>query len=156
NPGPRRANGVVIEDTALPSYMSNASAILVPSNPATSYTINSTNPLKVTVPSLAIGESVTVTMTASASPVCSSAESQNTATAYASNASEVSDTALVQIGQGSAEVCDGKDNDCDGSIDEGADLCSDGNACNGTETCTGGACHAGTPLNCNDGNACTT
>src|SRR5439155_1704607 len=34
--------------------------------------------------------------------------------------------------------------------------CSDGDACNGTETCQGGTCTAGTALNCNDNNACTT
>jgi hypothetical protein len=28
--------------------------------------------------------------------------------------------------------------------------------CNGAETCQAGSCTAGTPLNCNDGNACTT
>src|SRR5206468_3521916 len=34
--------------------------------------------------------------------------------------------------------------------------CSDGDACNGKETCEQGRCAAGTPLVCNDGNACTT
>ncbi len=34
--------------------------------------------------------------------------------------------------------------------------CSDGDACNGAETCLNGACKSGTPVNCNDGNACTT
>src|SRR5204863_289082 len=34
--------------------------------------------------------------------------------------------------------------------------CSDGNACNGAETCQAGGCTAGTPLNCDDDNACTT
>jgi hypothetical protein len=34
--------------------------------------------------------------------------------------------------------------------------CGDGDACNGAETCQGGTCTGGTPLNCNDGNACTT
>ena len=34
--------------------------------------------------------------------------------------------------------------------------CSDANACNGLETCQAGACTAGTPLVCNDGNVCTT
>jgi hypothetical protein len=34
--------------------------------------------------------------------------------------------------------------------------CNDTNACNGTETCQSGTCRAGTPLACNDGNACTT
>jgi hypothetical protein len=33
--------------------------------------------------------------------------------------------------------------------------CNDNNVCNGTETCDDGECVAGTPLNCNDGNACT-
>jgi hypothetical protein len=35
--------------------------------------------------------------------------------------------------------------------------CSDGDACNGVETCDpgNGACVAGTPLDCNDGNPCT-
>src|SRR5262249_37038376 len=34
--------------------------------------------------------------------------------------------------------------------------CSDGLACNGAETCQNGTCTAGTPVNCNDGNPCTT
>ncbi|MGH7894523.1 MAG: PKD domain-containing protein, partial [Candidatus Binatia bacterium] len=34
--------------------------------------------------------------------------------------------------------------------------CGDGNTCNGAETCQAGACASGTPLNCNDQNACTT
>jgi hypothetical protein len=34
--------------------------------------------------------------------------------------------------------------------------CSDGNLCNGNETCNAiGACTAGTPLSCNDGQSCT-
>jgi subtilisin family serine protease len=33
--------------------------------------------------------------------------------------------------------------------------CPDGNFCNGTETCQGGTCTPGTPLVCDDGNACT-
>ena len=34
--------------------------------------------------------------------------------------------------------------------------CSDGNACNGVETCVGGACLSGSPVDCEDGNPCTT
>ena len=34
--------------------------------------------------------------------------------------------------------------------------CNDATVCNGTETCQGGICTAGTPLNCDDGNVCTT
>jgi nitrous oxidase accessory protein NosD len=33
--------------------------------------------------------------------------------------------------------------------------CLDGNVCNGVEACQGGVCQPNTPLNCNDGNACT-
>jgi hypothetical protein len=33
--------------------------------------------------------------------------------------------------------------------------CGDGNVCNGAETCQSGACRAGTPLTCTDGNRCT-
>jgi len=78
------------------------------------------------------------------------------------------------------EVCDGKDNDCDGEVDEG--LCDDGNlcttdACNLTgecqflnntvpcddgdicsvgDACGEGTCQSGSPLNCDDGEGCTT
>ena len=34
--------------------------------------------------------------------------------------------------------------------------CNDGNPCNGVETCRSGVCAAGTPLNCDDANPCTT
>ena len=43
----------------------------------------------------------------------------------------------------SVEVCDGKDNDCDGLTDEDAD-CDDGDACTVGEACEEGACKAGT------------
>jgi hypothetical protein len=36
-----------------------------------------------------------------------------------------------------------------------AQPCDDGNACNGVEICSGGACAAGTPLTCDDGDLCT-
>jgi hypothetical protein len=41
------------------------------------------------------------------------------------------------------------------ACNEAAD-CDDGDACNGAEDCTDGACLAGTPLDCDDSNACTT
>ena len=34
--------------------------------------------------------------------------------------------------------------------------CPDGNVCNGNETCVNGSCTSGSPLNCDDGNGCTT
>lgn len=33
--------------------------------------------------------------------------------------------------------------------------CDDGDVCNGSETCVSGNCQSGTPLDCNDGDACT-
>ena len=61
------------------------------------------------------------------------------------------------VNPAATEVCDGEDNDCDASIDEGGDaLCADGLFCNGDETCGGAmGCQAGTAVDCDDGNACT-
>lgn len=47
------------------------------------------------------------------------------------------------------ETCDGKDNDCDGEIDEDPQvLCDDGLLCNGTETCSNGTCETSDPPDC--------
>ncbi|MCO4761826.1 MAG: hypothetical protein KC502_09995 [Myxococcales bacterium] len=79
-----------------------------------------------------------------------------------------------------AEKCDGADNDCDGQTDE--DTCSDnnpctddscdiqlgcanannnrgcdadGSVCTADDKCDGGACKAGKPVTCDDGDICT-
>lgn len=53
------------------------------------------------------------------------------------------------------EVCDGADNDCSGTIDDGAaaSSCDDDNQCS-IDSCDLGAC-AHTALSCDDGNGCT-
>lgn len=55
-----------------------------------------------------------------------------------------------------AEACDGSSSACpaDLSAPDGTD-CSDGVGCNGVEACLAGVCSAGTPLECDDGDACT-
>jgi hypothetical protein len=48
-----------------------------------------------------------------------------------------------------AEACNGRDDDCDGVVDDGASAaCNDGNACTIGDSCQAGACRPGTPRNC--------
>lgn len=56
------------------------------------------------------------------------------------------------------EVCDGKDNDCDGEVDEWA-ACNDNNPCTSDQCGSNGKCqHQAVPAGtaCEDGNPCTT
>jgi len=55
-------------------------------------------------------------------------------------------------GEPMPEVCDGKDNNCDGATDDGP-LCDDGVSCT-TDSCTDGAC-AFSDIGCSDGDLCT-
>ncbi|HEX7836476.1 MAG TPA: hypothetical protein VF469_03385, partial [Kofleriaceae bacterium] len=56
-----------------------------------------------------------------------------------------------------AERCDGAGQCQPGANASAGTSCADGNVCNGDETCNGfGSCVAGTPLDVNDRNACTT
>ena len=80
---------------------------------------------------------------------------------------------------GVPEVCDFKDNDCDGQTDElicddgepctddfcdpvegchhvpNSAACDDGSVCTANDRCVDGRCTAGGPMNCDDGNPCT-
>ncbi len=58
-----------------------------------------------------------------------------------------------QRNPGAAEVCNSKDDNCDGEVD-GA--CSDGDRCTFNDTCTGGSCKPAITGKCDDGNPCTT
>ncbi len=53
------------------------------------------------------------------------------------------------------ERCDPATGACSSSLVPMGGSCSDSDPCNGTETCANGICIAGTPLSCNDSNACT-
>jgi hypothetical protein len=66
-------------------------------------------------------------------------------------------------GKPSGEVCDGLDNDCNGTVDDGnAATCSDGNVCTSNDSCLNGSCVGNAVPNCcsvdsdcNDFNLCT-
>ena len=140
NTGTHVARGVVIDDPALPSYMTNVTVTVTSNDTSVTWSVISTNPLEVRVDTLPIGSSVTIEITADATPACNSDDFTNTATAFATNAPEVDGSATVQVDKSGTEICNGVDDNCNGQIDEGGDaLCDDGIACNGSETCGGTA-----------------
>jgi hypothetical protein len=76
---------------------------------------------------------------------------------YVANGTDCND-ANPNVHPGISDVCNGLDDDCDGTADTGGGgLCDDGIFCT-TDTCGGaaGCAHANNSLACNDGNACTT
>src|SRR5262245_47350027 len=158
------AVGVVIQDPTLPAFFNTVAASATSDDPGAALTVVSTNPLQVTTPTLGAGKHVTVQLTANAEPGCSDGDFVNTAAAYATNSLErdASATLNVQAANG-PEICDGKDNNCNGQVDEGANLCDDGNVCT-IDTCGGasGCSHEWIPgcvpcqtaADCDDGNVC--
>ncbi len=92
------------------------------------------------------------------------------------------DDAHATVYPGAPESCNGVDDNCDSTVDNGgtalcndgngctddvcnglagcdhannAAACDDGNACTNGDTCGGGSCQPGTPVVCDDANGCT-
>jgi uncharacterized repeat protein (TIGR01451 family) len=147
------AKGVVIEDIALPAYMANVAADVSSDQSDATWTVESVNPLSVKVGVLKSGYTMTVVLSADATPACDP-DFTNVATTRATNTMDTSNG--VTLVTHTPELCDGFDNDCNGEVDEGGSaLCSDGDACNGVETCGGvDGCQAGTPVVCTASDQC--
>ena len=157
NAGLAPARGLVIDDIALPAFMTNPGLTVTSNDPAVTWTVVTANPLQIKVGNLPVGANVTIELATDATPSCSDADFMNIATATAINAMDDVDTALLDVQTSDGfELCDGADNDCDGTVDEDtSSACSDGDACNGAESCVAGSCQPGTALDCNDANDCT-
>jgi len=151
--------GIEVAQPALSGTLFSGATVSVTSaDPNVTFTIVSTDPLDVQVPDLPDGETVTIQLRANARFGCSDIPFTTGATATAINAPSAAGSATLGNDMtAGTEVCDGLDNDCNGTIDDGGNaLCDDGNPCNGLETCGGTAgCQQGTPMDCDDHNGCT-
>jgi hypothetical protein len=69
-------------------------------------------------------------------------------------------TPLVDCGDDgnpcTSDACDPATGTCPFASEPNGTACADVDLCNGDETCQAGACVAGAPPDCDDGNACTT
>ena len=155
NVGATLARGVVIQDPSLPSYFGTPTVGVTADDASVVSTVVSTRPLRVQVPDLPVGKTVTVTLAATATPGCGDPSYTNVATAFATNAPSVQDDATLTVNLAPAG-CAGCTADAD---------CDDANACT-TDACVAGACASTADPSCvpctadtdcqDDGNPCTT
>jgi uncharacterized repeat protein (TIGR01451 family) len=70
NTGAAYAKGVVIEDPALPAFMTNVAVSVTSNDNTVAWTVVSTNPLQVKVTTLPTGSNMTIQIEADATPHC--------------------------------------------------------------------------------------
>ncbi len=155
NTGVALARGVVIQDPSLPGYFGTPTVGVSADDASVTWTVVSTHPLEVRVPNLPAGTTVTVTLSATASPTCGDPTYVNVATAFATNAPSVQDDATLTVNLAPAG-CAACTSDAD---------CDDSNACT-ADACVAGSCTATADPSCtpciadadckDDGNPCTT
>jgi hypothetical protein len=155
-----RARGIELTQPALPATLFTVTGVDVSADdPGVTWTTVTQDPLDILVPELPAGATLKVQLHASARFGCSDSPVTTGATATGINVVDPASATAVLGNDMTAgtEVCDGLDNDCNGTIDDGGNtLCDDGNPCNGLETCGGTAgCQQGTPMDCDDHNGCT-
>jgi uncharacterized repeat protein (TIGR01451 family) len=148
NGGTRSASGVVVEDQAIPTFLTNVAVQVTTDDPDVVLPTPASLPVKAST--LGAGRHLTVEITRDATPSCTGGDFVNTASVQATNAFENQASATL----GGCVPCT-----------TAADCSSDGNACT-TETCSNGVCShepvAGcmactTAADCpSDNDACTT
>jgi hypothetical protein len=166
NSGTYLARGVVVSDNDFPSWITINN--VTSTTGSVTFTASS---FEVRLPDFAIGASETITVTATANATAPTSFS-NTVTAFATNAAQVSATALLSVTAPTVTPTATQPPTATGTSiptvtptptptsacvnpSGTPTVCDDGNLCNGTEVCDHVlGCRPGTPLLCDDGNVC--
>ncbi len=114
-----------------------------------------TTPMRVAASDFTSGGAVLVVDSVATAALCSDGDACTTNDACVNGACQGAPLACDDGTACTTDSCDSASGCVFTPVADGTS-CDDATVCNGAETCQGGACAAGTPLNCNDGNLCTT